>query len=108
MEKRGIYMARKVPAMKRRKRNPSGVILIMMVSLILVVGVSTSSKKLENKLENYKIRQEQLELQIEAEKVRAEEIAEYAKFVQTDKFVEEIAKDKLGLVYEDEIVFKKK
>ena len=38
--------------------------------------------------------------------VREEEIAEYEKYTQTKKYVEEVAKEKLGLVYEGEIIFK--
>ena len=46
-----------------------------------------------------------LEQQIEDEKARTEELIEYEKYTKTAKYVEEVAKDKLGLVYEDEIIF---
>ena len=48
----------------------------------------------------------ELEEQIEEEQARAKEIAELEKYVGTDEYVEEVAKEKLGLVYEDEIIFK--
>ena len=44
--------------------------------------------------------------QILEEEERANEIEEYRKYTQTKGFVEEVAKDKLGLVYEGEILFK--
>ena len=44
--------------------------------------------------------------EIEAEQARTEEIAEYEKYTQTKKYVGEIAKEKLWLVYEGEIIFK--
>ena len=34
-----------------------------------------------------------------------EEIAEYQEYTQTDEFVEDVAREKLGLVHDDEIVF---
>ena len=34
-----------------------------------------------------------------------EEISDYEDYVQTKKYVEEIAREKLGLVYKDEIIF---
>ena len=43
--------------------------------------------------------------QIEAEQTRAEQIEEFGKYTQTKAYVEEVAKDKLGLVYEGEILF---
>ena len=36
---------------------------------------------------------------------RAEELKEYEKYVKTDEYVEEVAREKLGLVYKDEIIF---
>ena len=47
-----------------------------------------------------------LDSQIEAEKRRALEIQEFAKEVQTKGYIENVAREKLGLVYEDEILFK--
>ena len=44
--------------------------------------------------------------QIAEEEERTKEIEEYAKYTQTKKYIEEVAKDKLGLVYEGEIIFK--
>ena len=48
----------------------------------------------------------QLEKQMEAEEARSEEIEELKEYVQSDEYAEQVAKDKLGLVYEDEIIFK--
>ena len=39
------------------------------------------------------------------EEKRTEEIEEYKAYVQTKKFIEQEARDKLGLVYPDEVVF---
>ena len=47
-----------------------------------------------------------LDSQIEAEERRTLEIQEFAKEVQTKGYIENIAREKLGLVYEDEILFK--
>ena len=41
----------------------------------------------------------------ELDKKLNEEIAEYQEYTQTDEFVEDVAREKLGLVYDDEIVF---
>lgn len=46
--------------------------------------------------------------QIEAEERRAEEIEELEAYTKTKKYVEDVAKEKLGLVYEDEVIFKSK
>jgi cell division protein DivIC len=43
--------------------------------------------------------------QIDSEQQRKDEIEDYKEYVETDEFVEDTAREKLGLVYEDEIVF---
>lgn len=47
----------------------------------------------------------ELEKQLEEEALRAEEIEELEGYVGTDEYVEDVAKDKLGLVYPNEILF---
>ncbi len=49
---------------------------------------------------------EELKAGIEAENERTEELKEYEKYTKTKKFAEETAKEKLGLVHDDEIIFK--
>ena len=48
----------------------------------------------------------QLQNKIDAEEARTQDIADLEAYMQTDEYAEQVAKDKLGLVYEDEIIFK--
>ena len=57
------------------------------------------------KIAGYDTQIASLGAQIEAEQTRAEQIEEFGKYTQTKAYVEEVAKDKLGLVYEGEILF---
>ena len=50
----------------------------------------------------------QLQNKIDAEEARTQDIADLEAYMQTDEYAEQVAKDKLGLVYEDEIIFKAK
>jgi len=56
----------------------------------------------------YLAKEENLLAQIEKENERTEELRERSKYVKTKKYVEEVAREKLGLIYEDEIIFKAK
>ena len=73
---------------------------------MIMVVVAVRSVELQQKIEGYDTQIASLTTQIEAENTRAEEIEEYRKYTQTKAYVEEVAKDKLGLVYEGEILFK--
>lgn len=99
-------MARRKVAYRKRHQNRFSMFLVSVVVILILVAVSVRSMELQKKLDTYTARQEELEKQIEAEEQRTEEIEEYRKYTQTKKYAEEVAKDKLGLVYEDEILFK--
>lgn len=81
-------------------------LLVTTVVLMMMLVVTFKSVELREKRQFYRDREEALLKEIEAEEARSVEIEEYGKYTQTKKFVEEVAKEKLGLVYEGEIIFK--
>ena len=83
-----------------------GMLLVTTVVLMMLLVVTVKSVELRERRSTYMAREEALLQEIEAEKARTTEIEEYGKYTQTKKFVEEVAKEKLGLVYEGEIIFK--
>lgn len=98
-------MARRI-AYRKKRQNRTGMLLVTTVVLMMLVVVTIKSVELRGKREAYEAKEAALLEEIEAEKERTEEIAEYGKYTQTKKYVEELAKDKLGLVYDGEIIFK--
>lgn len=78
--------------------------IISICLLAIVVGVNGYS--LRQKQSKYMQREKELQLLIQQEEKRAEELVDLATYTKTKKFAEEVAKDKLGLVYENEIIFK--
>lgn len=98
-------MKRRV-AFRGKRQNKLSMFLVMTVVLMLLVVVGIKSMELHAKQENYNLRKADLEKQIVNEETRTEELEEFKKYAKTKKYVEEIAKDKLGLVYEEEIIFK--
>jgi len=92
---------------KRKKEKPTKTNIFIVAVIILAFAVGLFGKyTLDKKIEICNQKIETLQQQIDDEDIRAKEIAEYGKYTKTKKFVEEIAKEKLGLVNENEIVFK--
>ena len=91
---------------KKISYNRMGMLAIAMVVCILLAGLVYESRTLQNRIAIYDARAEELEESIQAEKDRTEEIDELKEYMQTDEFAEEVARDKLGLVKDNEIVFK--
>ena len=102
---------------KRKKRNARmkrrilqhrlSIIAISGVLVVLAITLSVGSISSHRKNQNYKTQEAELNKQIEAEKERAEEIEELEEYVGTDEYIEDVAKEKLGLLYPNEILFEK-
>lgn len=101
---------------KRKKRNVRvrrrllehrlSIMMISCVIVVLAVMLSVASISLHKKKQNYKAQEAELLQQLEQEELRSEEIDELDEYVGTDEYIEDVAKDKLGLVYPNEILFK--
>lgn len=95
----------------RRKRkdkwgNRMALIGIIFVVSSLAVTVTVKEVTLKEKKKEYEIRLENLQAQLDKEQDRAKDLEEYRVYVQTKQYIEEIAKQKLGLVNPDEILLK--
>ena len=101
-------MARHRIAYRKRNQNRFCMFLVSLVVVMLLILVSISSIGLRQKIEERRMQLQQLEFQLESEKQRQVEIAEFGKEVQTKGYIESVAREKLGLVYEGEVLFKGK
>lgn len=95
---------------KRRKKrqNRIGTIWISVVVAALLVVMSIQLVKLYEKNQVYAAKEESLQSQLGEEKDRSEKIQEYKEYTKSEKFIEDMAKSRLGLVYDNEVIFKKK
>ena len=91
---------------RRPKQNRFAVFSVILVVVMLMGVMAVDGAHLARKRDANARRIEELKAGIEAENKRTEELKEYEKYTRTKKFAEETAKEKLGLVHEDEIIFK--
>lgn len=91
---------------RRRKQNKAGMLSITLIVLTLIGVMSVQIVSLYRKDEGFKKKEADLKAELEAEQQRQGEIEEYAGYVTTKEYIEQIAKTKLGLVYANEILFK--
>lgn len=91
---------------KRKKQNKLALFLVTFVMLFFVGIVTVNSYSLRQKRDILLQKEADLNAQLEEQDERKQELVELKKYTQTKKYAEEVAKEKLGLVYEDEIIFK--
>ena len=96
---------RKESKKKKVGYNSLGMIAIALVVLVLLGGLMLESNDLKERLTGYDAKAATLQQQIEDEQTRTEEIDKLKKYMETDEYAEEVAREKLGLVKDNETAF---
>ena len=94
---------------KRKKRmNQNGIarLSITFVVGVLFIAMMTMSLNLQQQISDCKTEMKEVQSQIDEENERTKEIDETKERMDTDEYVAEVAREKLGLVKDNEIVFK--
>ena len=79
---------------------------ISLVVLLLLGILLWQGNALEQELTAYQEQERVLSRKVEEEKARTQEIDGQKEYMQTDEYVEEAARDRLGLVKDNEIIFR--
>lgn len=93
---------------KRRKKsnNRAGKVCISAIVVVFVAVMSVQILKIYQKDQEYMEKQAQLEEELENETARQQELQEYEAYTKSNQYIEDVAKSKLGLAYDNEIIFK--
>ena len=90
----------------RAHRNKVTMIGITSVVCLLMVILLVQGQRLNAQASANEQRMAELEQQIEDENQRTQEIGDLEEYMQSDEYLEKVAKDKLGLIKDGEIIFK--
>ena len=93
---------------KKSTRRQSRGTSLLLVAAVLVVCTIVAFKVKELRAQGRELAYAEsvLEQKIEAAKQENDVLLAQQQYMQTNKYIEDVAKDKLGLVYPDEIVIK--
>ncbi len=91
---------------RTNRQSKLGLLIVFLVVLTVIIACGVRSVSLRKQSRELAITESQLEAQLEAEKIRTEDLVEKEKYMKTKKYIEDEAKNKLGLVNKDEIVIK--
>ena len=79
---------------------------ITCIVFVFAIVMSTQIIKVYQKDQEYIAKQADLEQQLSAEQDRQKELEAYETYTKAQQYVEDVAKSKLGLLYDNEVVFK--
>ena len=91
---------------KVRKKSRTTELSITVVLCCLVAVLTVKGISLQRKVNANASRLHSLDSQIEEEKQRTDDITALKEYMQTDEYIEKTAREKLGMVKDNEILFK--
>ena len=90
----------------KRKKRKNGLKIIAVAVLVLFAVITYSSVELQAEKRALEKQKAELEEQLQTEQERAVELEDKKAYMQTVRYIEEIARKVLGLVYPDETILR--
>ena len=90
---------------RRRHTGKLGKVLCAVFACLFLTIISINKFMLDDRLIQVKAKNEVVKTQLEDERKRTEELENLKLEIKTKKVIEETAREKFGLTYENEIVF---
>jgi len=90
----------------RQDDNRAGKIYISIILIVFVAVMSVQIHKVYQKDQEKIAQEEELREQLQYEQDRQEKLKEYQEYIESPEYVEDIAESKLGLLYDNQIIFR--
>ena len=86
--------------------NRVGMALVALVVFVLITVLLMQSYVLKNKISAASASNDELRTQITQEQGRTEDLKTLPAYINSDEYIEKVAREKFGLVYKDEVIFR--
>jgi len=90
----------------RKTKRKNGLKIIAVAVLVLFAVITYSGTLLQEEKRSLETRKKELEAQLQTEQERSDELEDRRAYMQTVRYVEDIARKVLGLVYPDETILR--
>lgn len=91
---------------RRKKMSRATVFGVILVAIVLCGTMLYKQNAIKAEGKEYAAQIKELQKESKALKKEKEDLKDFKDYVETDEYVEEIAREKFGLVYKGEIIFK--
>ena len=95
-------------SIRRSSKKRGGTLSVAVIVVAFLIVMIFQRVQLKNKETAYAQQTAELNKQLKEETERTDEINALADYMQSDQYIEDMAKSKLGLAYDNEIIFKEK
>lgn len=95
-------------SIRRSSKKRGGTLSVAVIVVAFLIVMVFQIVQLKNKETAYAQQTAELNKQLKEETERTDDINAIADYMQSDQYIEDMAKSKLGLAYDNEIIFKEK
>ena len=95
-------------SIRRSSKKRGGTLSVAVIVVAFLIVMIFQIVQLKNKETAYAQQTAELNKQLKEETERTDEINALADYMQSDQYIEDMAKSKLELAYDNEIIFKEK
>ena len=95
---------RRIRNARRKNKRKTRIVALTLILVIIVLGANIIRLYEKNKM--YAAKEENLKKQYEEQVDREGELSALEEFTKTMDYIEQVAREKLGLVFPNEIIFK--
>ncbi|MCQ2538557.1 MAG: septum formation initiator family protein [Lachnospiraceae bacterium] len=93
---------------EEKKKNRSGLVIITLAVMLLCGIVIFKERELTTQKVALEQKCEELNASIDSANELSKELTRKKAYMQTNLYIEDVAREKLGLVYKDEVIFREK
>lgn len=90
-----------------RKKHTISVLVVSCAVLVLCAALLLNSFKLYNQLDEYDAVAQNLQEQIDQQVRESEQLDIESEYAKSEEYIEQLAREKLGLIKENELIFQK-
>lgn len=91
---------------KRKEKRKNGLKIIALAVLVLFAIITASSLRLQEEKHALEKRKSELEVALQTEQERSEELEDQRAYMQTVRYIEDVARRVLGLVYPEDTIIR--
>lgn len=92
----------------KRKNGRGRAMGIILIVIVFIIVMTVQICRIKQKDNEYAAKEQELLRELQEETQRASEIEEQEAYMSSAEYIEEVAKSRLGLIYDNEIIFKER
>ena len=98
-------IAERKKKVEKQKKNITGMVMISIIVCAIIFILLCQKKNVDNRIIFYSEKYDTLQQALDEEKKHKKEIDKEAEYYKSDEYIAEIAREKLGILKDNEIIF---